>query len=118
VALHEGELGGRGAPAVSGPSAVTPRKPKGTARACAPPARTRDASPASNSPRSILSVRNPAPTAPERMAAGRGVDDAIRTAQRGDAAALARVDRRFANGQPASAQQVHRASARVEAALR
>jgi hypothetical protein len=44
-------------------------------------------------------------------------DDAIRTAQPGDAAALARVDRRFANGQPASAQQVHRASARVEAAL-
>jgi len=48
----------------------------------------------------------------------RGVDDAIRTAQPGDAAALARVDRRFANRQPASAQQVHRASARVEAALR
>ena len=44
-------------------------------------------------------------------------DDAIRAAQHGDAAALARVDRRFANGQSASAQQVHRASARIEAAL-
>jgi hypothetical protein len=44
-------------------------------------------------------------------------DDAIRAAQHGDAAALARVDCRFANGQSASAQQVHRASARIEAAL-
>ena len=57
---------GRGVPAVSGPSAVTPRKPKGTARACAPPARTRDASPASNTPRSILRGQNPSLAAPER----------------------------------------------------
>ena len=44
-------------------------------------------------------------------------DDAIRAARAGDAAALDRVDRRFANGQSASARQVHRASARIEASL-
>jgi hypothetical protein len=45
------------------------------------------------------------------------LDDAIGAARHGDAAALERVDRRFANGQSASARQVNRATRRIEAAL-
>jgi hypothetical protein len=44
-------------------------------------------------------------------------DDAITAARHGDGAALTRVERRFVDNKSASAQQIHRASARIEAAL-